>query len=567
MRVKVPAGAPTDYAVVSDSLEPVVVNLVLSRCPVDFPSERAICTLTPYVPATSAAGRAAVYSVTLVLSPSSVFVLTCAADPFARVPLALTITLGALIGTGGGEAALVCEILSAGESSIARSLLPLFVQPTLWPLWDDALVVAPTLSVGGAFFVRSARLAANVNATALLLRAFCQQKLPNATGESTPACNVSAAAADALAVFSAVVQAWTDSGLPNATATPATFSTTLVGPQRIVLRAASRYAPAFTRDTSVTLGGVSCIVEEVSDDGAWLMFTAPTPEALCNSTTVDCGYTLLTVSNPSRELAGVARGRRTALTPASHRGASLSCPPFCPSGVGLGVPIAAPGSGGTAFVPGTIDEGGVPVPVASPPLLGSTSQGFFYAAACDASGFYVSPVLGACSNASDPESYGCAWGSGSSCQLCPVSAVCPGGARLWPRPGFWVPTESSPPSAVAACAPPSSRCSGWGILAGAAQCGPGYLPGSYLCGGCAPAYYHTDDGTCAACPVLPGFWARYSGLVYIAAAIAGVVAAFCALFRAITWALGVPGVGGLVRLLNLGIWALMVAQVKGREGM
>ena len=548
------------------------VSLTLSRCPVAFPYETAICVVQPYSGGLSAIGAPAPLDVVVAPSLAGYFdVSPCATSPFKPVLLPLRLAIGAAMGSGGGGASLVCELL-AGSSKVARGVLPLDVRSTLWPLWDDAIVVAPSLAAGGAFVIRSTRLGVNINATALLLTAYCRRSgagALNTSADDAKPCSVTAAAGNAAALFAAVMSASADSSLPNATVVAATFAATLVGPQRVVLRAATAHAPAFARGVAVTLGGVPCSVEAVSSDGAWLMFTAPTPAALCNSTDADCGYAPLSVANPStigssRPSSSSSTDAAGSLTP--HRGAALVCPPFCPGGIGLGVPMVAPWSGGASFVPGIVhDAGGLPQPDPAAPSAGATSQGFYYAAACDASGFYVSPALGACANASDPASYGCAWGSGASCQVCPSGALCPGGMRLWPRAGFWAPAESSAPSALSTCPPPNARCVGWGVLTAATQCGPGYRQGSSLCSACADGFYNTDDGVCAACPVIPGLWARYSGLVYIILAIAGTVAAFCALFRAVTWALGVPGVGGLVRLLNLGIWALMVAQV-GRWG-
>lgn len=546
------------------------ISLTLSRCPVAFPSETAICVVQPYSGGLSANGAAASLNVVVAPSLAGYFDLSpCATIPFAPVLLPLRLAIGAAMGSGGGGATLVCELV-AGSSKVARGVLQLDVQPTLWPLWDDAIVVAPSLAAGGAFVIRSTRLGVNINATALLLTAYCGRSgaiVSNASSDDVNSCSVAAAAGDAAAVFAAVMSANAVSSLPNASVIAATFASTLVGPQRVVLRAAAVHAPAFARGVTVTLGGVPCTVEAVSSDGAWLMFTAPTPAALCNSTEVDCGYAPLSVANPSTDRSSRPSSTDAFRSPVPYRGAALACPPFCPGGIGLGVPMAGPGSGGASFVPGVVpDAGGLPQPDPAAPSAGATSQGFYYAAACDASGFYVSPALGACANASDPASYGCAWGSGASCQVCPVGALCPGGTRLWPRAGYWAPAESSAPSALSTCPPPNARCVGWGVLTGATQCGPGYRQGSSLCSACADKFFHTDDGVCAACPVIPSLWARYSGLVYIVLAIAGTVAAFCALFRAVTWSLGVPGVGGLVRLLNLGIWALMVAQVRRRMG-
>jgi hypothetical protein len=93
-------------------------------------------------------------------------------------------------------------------------------------------------------------------------------------------------------------------------------------------------------------------------------------------------------------------------------------------------------------------------------------------ASCTVGSAFTDPASGACINASDPSSLSCALGS---CQLCPRGALCPGGARAWSRPGWFLPAESvftplecSPPGAA------SERCVGWDVARGVTLCGPTY---------------------------------------------------------------------------------------------
>jgi hypothetical protein len=112
-------------------------------------------------------------------------------------------------------------------------------------------------------------------------------------------------------------------------------------------------------------------------------------------------------------------------------------------------------------------------------------------------GLYTDPSSGSCTNASDPLSFTCAFGAGSGCTACPTGALCPGGYRLWPRAGYWVPADTT--RTVVPCDPPNSmqRCMGWSVAAGATVCGPGFRQGSYRCNACASGYFPFGDGTCA----------------------------------------------------------------------
>ena len=175
-------------------------------------------------------------------------------------------------------------------------------------------------------------------------------------------------------------------------------------------------------------------------------------------------------------------------------------------------------------------------------------------------GVYTDPSSGACTNASNPAAALCAYGSGAACVTCPTGALCPGGSRLWPRPGFWVAREST--ASVSACAPPDpgARCLGWSVSRGVSLCGLGYLEGSFLCGACAPSFYLADDGACSACPVVTGPWDRYRGLLVLFAGVVGFVGVVgVGLFIAQHFT-GGSMAGGAKQLLSLGIWTLTALQ-------
>jgi len=99
---------------------------------------------------------------------------------------------------------------------------------------------------------------------------------------------------------------------------------------------------------------------------------------------------------------------------------------------------------------------------------------------------------------------------------------------------------------------------------GASLCGHGYLQGSYLCTACAPRFFLEDSGACTACPVLASAWQRYSGLLYICMAIVGIVALVYAILAILVFCVGGTITGGLFRMSNLALWALMCAQVRVR---
>lgn len=140
--------------------------------------------------------------------------------------------------------------------------------------------------------------------------------------------------------------------------------------------------------------------------------------------------------------------------------------------------------------------------------------------------------------------------------------VCKSIVGLWPRGGYWAPTEMGDPSSVAACPPPRERCLGWAIAQGASLCGPGYLHGSYLCTACARGFFLEDTGECSACPMLTTSWQRYSGLLFIGAAVLGIVALVYVCLVVLVCVVGGTLSGGLFRMLHLALWMVMCAQVR-----
>jgi len=397
--------------------------------------------------------------------------------------------------------------------------VPVSIAPTLWPLWEDAILVS------AAGLMRSARLGVVVNASSELL----QQQLAGALAGRREGEEASHSALPAMRSS----QPRSRSGPaclcpthPHASTSscrsPLPFTLTLSGASRVVLRGPPVCAPFSPRPSRMRAsGGWPATSAQCRTMGAGLCWTRP------------------------RRCSSAAPPRRTAATshwlwrwlqgrpqlPAGPRslGASLVCPPFCAGAVGGpggAVPLASSAAGG-GFVLGLEppaastaaaalgDAGGDALPVCAAPRPASSCEGIYYAAACADTGLWTDPASGACANASDPLSLLCAYGGGEGCVPCPGGALCPGGSRLWPRQGFWAPSEAA--ASVAACAPPDPlvKCGGWSVREGAVQCGSPYRAGSYLCGACAPAHYPYGDGSCAACPVVAGAWDRYRGMVQL----------------------------------------------------
>ena len=442
------------------------------------------------------------------------------------------------------SALLMCSIETAAGGVLASTSLPFAVQPTRWPLWDDAILV----SASGA--MRSAVLGVTLNATAALLLAAVQASAVHATPNvlvsalGSPTVVLAAARAvwggnisgsGAFNYSQLLGQAASDPGAPS-------FSLTLSGASRIVLFAGVSSSLAAS---NASLDSVACNVSAVSDDGAWAVLDTPSAAALCGSEAGDCGYaTLLMTTAPG----------------GGALGATLACPPFCPGAVGGSVvPIALPGGG---FALGTDP----PTSLGSLPSLlpsidsGASSAGIYYAAACAQTGLWTDPATGACANASDPASSRCAYGSGAGCSDCPGGALCPGGPRLWPRIGFWAPSEAA--SSVSPCGPPDpeAKCGGWNVSRSAVQCGVAYRAGSPFCGACAPGYYLPGDGSCAACPVVAGAWGRYSVVVLLLCG--ALAAALCVglLLVALVKLYGGTLEGSARLVLDLAVWSVAALQ-------
>lgn len=266
--------------------------------------------------------------------------------------IASMLSVGARFGASRSAAELVCSVQSTLpngtlSATLALTSLPLLILSTRWPLWDDAIIVSAT----GA--MRSARLGIILNATTvLLLAAGAAGASPTTNFSSHDAGDPSslfARSALAMALFSpdAVIAAaqiaWAGESaslnytvlLDDATSAAADFSVTLSGASRIVLfagRSSRQGALSPPSGINATLGGVACNISAASvyGPGEWAVLDTPSASALCASEPIgECGYVPLTLSSAPL---------------GDARGASLSCPPFCPGVLnGRVIPLAVSG--------------------------------------------------------------------------------------------------------------------------------------------------------------------------------------------------------------------------------
>lgn len=291
--------------------------------------------------------------------------------------------------------------------------------------------------------------------------------------------------------------------------------------------------------------------------------------------------------------AGAAPSRLLATDVSIYRGASLSCPPFCPGALGSNVVPSPSDAEGRSFVLASTDAsnptGALPRPLSV--SLVTSSLGLYYAPACahQVTSAYTDSMT--CADPSNQLSFGCAYGSGASCQVsssacalivcvlftfairqaCPEGALCPGGSRLWTRPGYWTPTDGGvnggsggASTGVVACRLPdaTARCLGWNVHDGATRCGAGYLPESYRCSACVPGYFHTSYGSCDPCPLSYTKWERYSVIGGLCIGVTVVILFVSVIVVAMSWFRGDSLSKRALRAAELVCWALTSAQVR-----
>ena len=473
----------TGALLLSDSLPPATLVLALNRCP-GVPGQRTAALDCSTIADASPAGSSPLLF--MAYAPSATVLFSCSGSDGGGggVELPVSVTVLPPFGTPSFSATVSCDLTGADGSGMGSARQSVAVSATLWPTFDDVMIVSSngfSRSIGGFG-------PGKVNSTAQLIAASAAAS--NTGRESARALSVSRgsplglAIASTDAVLHAMMDVWGGVSLPRDTAHQ--FALTLLGSTPFVLRSQQS---SFVNGTSVRVGSLTCNGTVVSANGEWLATMAPDPALLCSGATASggCAYAPLIVQNPSTE---------TAL------GAALTCPPFCSGSVGGGIfPLAQSQAGSSpSFVPaarGSIGGFAMSIDLASA-ASGATvvagvstlhvsaiaaSSGLFYSEACSDSGIYTDPSTGACTNASDPAFSLCAFGGGSACQPCFSGSICPGGFRAWPLPGYWSAAESS--TSVMPCVMPDARgkCLGWSATLSAAQCGPKYRQGSFLCSG------------------------------------------------------------------------------------
>jgi hypothetical protein len=82
------------------------------------------------------------------------------------------------------------------------------------------------------------------------------------------------------------------------------------------------------------------------------------------------------------------------------------------------------------------------------------------------------------------------FGSGLDCIDCPEGATCPGGRRMFPKPGYWTSDVTS--GIIVRCDPPE-RCAGGRDAA----CATGYE--GRECASCSPGWFSQESGLCISC--------------------------------------------------------------------
>eukprot|EP01029_Cantina_marsupialis_P025983 TRINITY_DN68_c0_g1_i2.p1 TRINITY_DN68_c0_g1~~TRINITY_DN68_c0_g1_i2.p1 ORF type:complete len:2175 (-),score=724.99 TRINITY_DN68_c0_g1_i2:470-6772(-) len=206
-------------------------------------------------------------------------------------------------------------------------------------------------------------------------------------------------------------------------------------------------------NTEITVGGISCKILDISNDGKVIQFTTPSFKEVCGDSK-DCGYQQFTILNPDFAQDGSLVQ-------------DVSCPDMCPA----------------------------------------SGKGIFYTETC------VGYTTGA--KCLMPElSHLCSFGAGDDCKSCPDGAFCPGGYRAWTEPGFWTEDESS--GSTVRCQPPADvRCPGWNATSGETECGPGFSQTSFGCMSCANGYYENTSKLCELCPESKNSYEKYMPFVYM----------------------------------------------------
>ena len=216
-------------------------------------------------------------------------------------------------------------------------------------------------------------------------------------------------------------------------------------------------APAFWQGVNVTIGGVAVTNLTIEGNGSAISFVTPRYSEICGQGLCPGGlYHPIVIAQPNPGVMALSHTQRVTVEQSSFRDAlsrvaTFACPPNCPM----------------------------------------NGRGLLYTKECV--GYETGPQ---CFQTETAET--CAFGQGDGCRSCPAGAICPGGDRAWPMPGYWSSGEDS--TEVSRCDEPATdNCLGWSVSGQSVQCGEGIVPTSYKCSKCLNGYYR-EDGICRPCP-------------------------------------------------------------------
>ena len=492
--------------------------------------------------------RAAVLQLSLPVAPTAGerVSIVCSADSRA-----VRVTVGAAVVDGGGDAGVSVPVnvlalvtkpaIAANEFATLRctvasttvgelgSLFPRY--PPSYLVTLPLLVVRPSYPLlTDALFETNATWTSAWGSTATSLLA----PLASDGSRASPEPGVHASAWTAADV-SAADKARVVSLARLTTSSPAKFSRTLFGATHIVFVAARNSSstwlggPPFSNASVVSVGAARARVNWVSDDGYALSVLTPTSAQACAdnaAATSSCGNVIVSIAPPAAaaafasKLAALVRDDDVTaeLTADAARAGLLGmgtavCPPACPGAWDLADATPGPAelsAEAAAVAAASLDEGGA---------------GFFESSQCDPVVFNVTDTS-TCTNPGDALSRRCAYGADDTCRVCPEGALCPGGNRIWPLPGWWAASESAIDTLEICEAPPgltrADRCPGApltrllsfddgarrGVSASSAlgfPCGVGFRTGSVRCAGCAAGYFPESSGACTPCPSSDAF--------------------------------------------------------------
>jgi DNA-binding beta-propeller fold protein YncE len=317
--------------------------------------------------------------------------------------------------------------------------------------------------------------------------------------------------ASALAPLLALAASAATAGAAGSSPSSFPFSATLSSATHLLLVLSNASSP-FGAASNATLNGVPCALNWVF--GPLVSITTPPLSALCAYATSDCGDATLLLSTGADPA--------VALSSALSVGAPIPLPAAYPP---LLPPLpAVAGSDHPAW--GALVGLPLPALLSTAAALIPDGTGLHLAAACTDPTFAPPEFCALADGAPPPpppNGTACAWGSGDACVPCPAEkALCPGGAVLLPRPGWWAPLRTSPPGDLLPCPEPGAavRCPGGGSAgAGAGGCGAGFR--GQACSGCAAGFF-PSAGSCASCPRLSAALAQAAPVLSFAGALAGV---------------------------------------------